>query len=49
VRAIFERKIPQINVVSFREIEPHVPLHVVEALGLPGPASSFLQQGAVTA
>lgn len=49
VRAIFERKIPQINVVSFREIEPHVALHVVEALGLPGPASSFLQQGAVTA
>ena len=33
VRAIFEHKVPQYAVVSFREIEPHVPLRVVDTLG----------------
>ncbi len=35
VRAIFERKVPQLSVVSFREIEPSVSLRVVETLSLP--------------
>ena len=33
VRAIFEHKVPQYAVVSFREIEPNVPLRVVDTLG----------------
>jgi flagellar biosynthesis protein FlhA len=33
VRAILERKLPQIHVVSFREIDPNVPLRIVETLG----------------
>ncbi len=33
VRAIFEHKVPQYAVVSFREVEPAVPLRVVESLG----------------
>ena len=49
VRAIFERKLPQIGVVSFREIEANVPLRVVESLGLPPHTSPILQQGAVPA
>ncbi|MBK6697870.1 MAG: flagellar biosynthesis protein FlhA [Myxococcales bacterium] len=32
VRAIFERKLPQFSVVSFREIDPLVPLRVAETL-----------------
>ncbi len=35
VRAIFERKVPQLSVVSFREIDPAVPLKVVETIRLP--------------
>jgi flagellar biosynthesis protein FlhA len=44
VRAIFERKLPQLSVVSFREIEPGARLQVVEAIGLPS-----LPQGAQAA
>jgi flagellar biosynthesis protein FlhA len=32
-RAIFEWKVPQMHVVSFREIEPTVPLRVIDRLG----------------
>ncbi len=32
VRAILERKLPQMPVVSFREIEPNAPLRVIERL-----------------
>jgi len=32
VRAILERKIPQISVVSFREIDSSVPINVIERL-----------------
>jgi len=32
VRAIFERKVPQLAVVSFREIDPSTPINVVERL-----------------
>ena len=49
VRAILERKLPQFSVVSFREIDPAASLRVVEALGLPSPASPILQQGAMNA
>jgi flagellar biosynthesis protein FlhA len=49
VRAIFERKFPQMSVISFREIEPNVPLRVMEAIGLPAQVSPVLQQGAPTA
>ena len=35
VRAIFERKLPQVSVVSFREIDPLVPLRVAETLKTP--------------
>jgi flagellar biosynthesis protein FlhA len=34
VRAILERKLPQIVVASFREIEPSVPLRIIERLTL---------------
>ena len=41
VRAIFERKVPQLAVVSFREVEPHVPLRVLDTLSLdPGGTTS---------
>ena len=33
VRAIFEHKVPQYNVVSFREVEPTVQLRIVGSLG----------------
>ena len=45
VRAIFERKLPQLWVSSFREIEPSVALRVVESLGLPV-SPAIPQQGA---
>jgi len=32
VRAIFERKLPQLTVVSFREIDPAARIDVVERL-----------------
>jgi flagellar biosynthesis protein FlhA len=32
VRAIFERKVPQLSVASFREIDPTVPLRIVDRL-----------------
>ena len=35
VRAIFEWKLPQLAIVSFREIEPSAPLRVIERLGPP--------------
>jgi flagellar biosynthesis protein FlhA len=38
-RAIFEWKVPQLHVVSFREIEPTVPLRVMDRLGT-NPAST---------
>ncbi|NUO47475.1 MAG: flagellar biosynthesis protein FlhA, partial [Polyangiaceae bacterium] len=38
VRAIFERKLPQLNVLSFREIDPAVSLRIVETIGSPAPA-----------
>jgi flagellar biosynthesis protein FlhA len=41
VRAIFERKVPQLSVVSFREIEPSVSLRVVETLSLPANANGL--------
>ena len=31
-RAIFERKVPQLSVVSFREVDPAVQLRVLETL-----------------
>jgi len=34
-RAIFERKFPQLSVVSFREIEPSVSLRILETLSIP--------------
>jgi flagellar biosynthesis protein FlhA len=34
VRAIVERKVPQLAVASFREIEPSVPLRIVERLSV---------------
>jgi type III secretory pathway component EscV len=37
VRAIFEWKVPQLAVASFREIEPTATLRVIERLG-PTPA-----------
>jgi len=48
VRAIFERKVPQLAVVSFREIEPSCSLRVVETLSLP-PAANALSAAARTA
>jgi flagellar biosynthesis protein FlhA len=44
VRAIFEHKVPQYSVVSFREIDPTVPLRVVDSLGRG--MSNALAQGA---
>jgi flagellar biosynthesis protein FlhA len=44
VRAIFEHKVSQYSVVSFREIEPTVPLRVVDSLGKG--MSNALAQGA---
>ena len=35
VRAIFERKIPQVSVISFREVEPSFSLRVIETLSSP--------------
>jgi flagellar biosynthesis protein FlhA len=35
VRAVFERRIPQLGVVSFREIDPSASLHVLDRLALP--------------
>jgi hypothetical protein len=32
VRAIVERKVPQLAVASFREIDPTVPLRIVDRL-----------------
>jgi flagellar biosynthesis protein FlhA len=32
VRAIVERKVPQLSVASFREIDPTVPLRIVDRL-----------------
>jgi flagellar biosynthesis protein FlhA len=32
VRAVFERKLPQIGVVSFREIDPSAPIHILDRL-----------------
>jgi flagellar biosynthesis protein FlhA len=34
VRAIFERKLPNVTVASFREVDPAVPLRVVERLSM---------------
>jgi flagellar biosynthesis protein FlhA len=34
VRAIFERKLPNVTVASFREVDPAVPLRVVERLSV---------------
>jgi flagellar biosynthesis protein FlhA len=44
VRAIFEHKVPQYNVVSFREVEPNVQLRIVGSLG---PALATTPQGAM--
>ncbi|MBI4952594.1 MAG: flagellar biosynthesis protein FlhA [Myxococcales bacterium] len=35
LRAIFEHKVPQMVVASYREIEPAVPLQIVDSLGRP--------------
>lgn len=40
VRAIFDRKIPQLQVVSFREIESTASLRVIETVSLPPALSS---------
>ncbi|MFO0553049.1 MAG: flagellar biosynthesis protein FlhA [Polyangiaceae bacterium] len=37
VRAIFERKLPQVGVVSFREIEPPRSVRILETLSMPEP------------
>ncbi len=34
VRAIFERKLPSIVIASFREVDPNVPLRIVERLSM---------------
>lgn len=44
VRAIFERKVPQLAVVSFREIDPSVPLRVLDTLTVSS-SPSPMQQG----
>ncbi len=49
VRAIFERKLPQLAVVSFREIEASASLRVVETLSLPGAPHGAPQVSARTA
>jgi flagellar biosynthesis protein FlhA len=43
VRAIFERKLPQLNVVSFREIDASVPIRVVETLSMSAPGAGLPQ------
>ncbi len=45
VRAIFEHKLPQLSVVSFREIEPGVQLRIVESLGVDDEAALAPQGG----
>jgi len=45
VRAIFEHKVPQFSVVSYREIEPNVPLRIVESLGKNIPAAAMTAKG----
>jgi len=45
VFAIFEHKVPQYSVVSFREISPNVPLKVVSTLGLPTPKKPAPTEG----
>ncbi len=47
VRAIFERKQPQLSVVSFREIDPSVTLRVVETLAAAAQAPAMQQQNPV--
>ena len=44
-RAIFERKVPQLSVVSFREVDPSVQLRVVETLQ-PTSQTALQAQGA---
>ncbi|MEM6786080.1 MAG: flagellar biosynthesis protein FlhA [Myxococcota bacterium] len=46
VRAIFEHKVAQYAVVSFREIEPNVGLKVVDTLGKEGIGPALAPQGA---
>ena len=46
VRAIFERKLPQLNVVSFREIDSSVSLRILESLGAAPPQAPAMAQHA---
>ncbi len=46
VRAIFERKVPQLGIVSFREIDSSVPIRVIETLSMPATAAGLPQAGA---
>jgi flagellar biosynthesis protein FlhA len=40
VRAVFERKIPQLSVLSFREIDPSAPIQILDRLGPMAPSAS---------
>jgi flagellar biosynthesis protein FlhA len=40
VRAVFERKIPQLSVLSFREIDPSAPIQILDRLGPTAPSAS---------
>lgn len=48
VRAIFERKVSQLSVVSFREVDPAVQLRVIETLQPNAPVPALGDQGART-
>jgi flagellar biosynthesis protein FlhA len=45
VRAVFERKLPQLSVVSFREIEQSVPLKIIETLAMASGGPSPVRGG----
>jgi flagellar biosynthesis protein FlhA len=47
-RAIFERKVPQLSVVSFREVDPAVQLRVLETLQPFSAAPALADQGVRT-
>ena len=47
VRAIFERKLPSLSIVSFREIDPSVSLRIVETIGAAPAGAPAMAQNAV--
>ena len=40
VRAVFERKLPQLAVFSFREIDPSAPIQILDRLGASTPTAA---------